>query len=43
VYLSVAEALGLRLVTADDHLIRKVRQPPAIYGHLVLSLLELGE
>lgn len=42
-YLAVAEALGLRLVTADDRLIRRIRQPPGTFDHLVLSLSELAE
>lgn len=41
-YLAVAEALGLRLITADDRLIRKVRQPPGTFRHLVLALSEAG-
>ncbi len=43
VYLAVAEALGLRLVTADERLSRKVRQPPASFGRLVMPLSEIGE
>lgn len=41
VYLAVAEGNGLRLVTADDRLIRKVRQPQGQFGHLLASFDEI--
>ena len=41
IYLAVAEALGPRLVTSNDRLIRKVRQPPGVFSHLVLPLAEV--
>jgi predicted nucleic acid-binding protein len=40
-YLAVAEALGLRLVTADDRLVRKVRQGGSRFQPLVLPLSEI--
>jgi len=41
IYLAVAEALGLRLATADARLIRKMRQPPGTFSHLVVALSEV--
>ena len=41
IYLAVAEAFGLRLVTADARLIRKMRQPPGTFSHLVVALSEV--
>jgi predicted nucleic acid-binding protein len=41
-YLAVAEAFGLQLVTADQRLIRKMRAPPGAFSHLVVPLSELG-
>jgi predicted nucleic acid-binding protein len=40
-YLAVAEALGLRLVTADDRLVRKARQAGSRFQPLVLLLSEI--
>jgi predicted nucleic acid-binding protein len=41
-YLAVAEAFGLRLVTADGRLIRKLREPPGTFRQLVLPLSEIA-
>jgi predicted nucleic acid-binding protein len=41
IYLAVAEAFGLRLATADARLIRKMRQPPGTFSHLVVALSEV--
>jgi predicted nucleic acid-binding protein len=41
IYLAVAEAFGLRLATADARLIRKMRQPPGVFSHLVVALSEV--
>jgi len=42
IYLAVAEAFGLRLATADERLMRKVRQPPSRLGHLLAGLSEIA-
>ncbi len=42
VYLAVAAALGLRLVTADDRLVRKARQTARRFQPLVLPLAEIS-
>jgi predicted nucleic acid-binding protein len=41
IYLAVAEAFGLRLVTADNRLIGKARQLPERFGHLLAALTEI--
>lgn len=38
IYLAVAEAFDVRLVTADDRLIRKVGEPPGRYRPMLLPL-----
>jgi predicted nucleic acid-binding protein len=40
-YLSVAEAFGLRLVTADDRLIRKTEQVSARFRAMLLPLSDI--
>ena len=40
VYLSVAQAAELRLVTADDRLIRKVREDENRFRHMLVGLAE---
>ena len=40
VYLSVAQAAELRLVTADDRLIRKVREGENRFRHMLVALAE---
>ena len=40
VYLSVAQAAELRLVTADDRLIRKVREGENRFRHMLVGLAE---
>jgi len=40
-YLAVAEALDLCLVTADDRLIRQIRRAPGSFSHLALLLSEI--
>ena len=40
VYLSVAQAAELRLVTADDRLIRKVREGQNRFRHMLVGLAE---
>jgi len=42
VYLAVAEALGLRMATADDRLIRKAVQAPGRYRGMLVPLSEIG-
>lgn len=42
IYLAVAEAFGLRLATADARLIRKMRQPPGGFSHMVVPLSEIA-
>ena len=42
VYLAIAEELGLRLVTADDRLVRKARQAASRLQPLVLPLAEIS-
>ena len=41
-YLAVAEALGLRLVTADARLMRKVDQVPGRFRQMVTDLSRIG-
>ena len=41
IYLALAEAFGLRLVTADDRLIRRLRESPEAFNHLALPLSEV--
>lgn len=40
-YIAIAEAFGLRLVTADGRLIRTMQHSPGTFGHLVLPLSEI--
>jgi predicted nucleic acid-binding protein len=40
-YLAVAEAFGLRLVTADDQLIRKTEQGTGRYRGMLLPLSDI--
>jgi predicted nucleic acid-binding protein len=42
VYLTVAEASELRLVTADDKLVRKVREGQNRFRHMLVALSELA-
>lgn len=41
IYLAVAEALGLRLVTADDRLVRKLYQRGGSWRPIVVALSEI--
>jgi len=42
VYLSVAQAAELRFVTADDRLIRKVREGRSRVRHMLVALSEIA-
>jgi predicted nucleic acid-binding protein len=42
VYLAVAEAANLRIVTADDRLVRKLRQSQSRLREVVVALAEIG-
>ena len=42
VYLSVAQASELRFVTADDRLIRKIREGQTRFRHMLVALSEIG-
>jgi predicted nucleic acid-binding protein len=42
IYLAVAEAFGLRLVTADHRLVRKTEQGSATYRNLLLPLSDIA-
>jgi predicted nucleic acid-binding protein len=42
VYLSVAQASELRFVTADDRLIRKIRENRSRFRHMLVALSEIG-
>jgi predicted nucleic acid-binding protein len=42
IYLAVAEAFGLRLVTADARMIRKVNQAPSRFRPMLAALAEIG-
>src|ERR1051326_4004217 len=42
IYLAIAEALGLRLVTADARLIRKVNQTSLRFRPMLATLAEFG-
>ena len=42
IYLAVAEAFGLRLVTADDRLIRKTQQAGARFRNMLLPLSDIS-
>ena len=42
VYLAVAEASNLRLVTADDRLIRKVREGRNRFHQVLVALIDVG-
>jgi predicted nucleic acid-binding protein len=42
VYLSVAQAAELRLLTADDRLIRKIREGRSRFRHMLVALTEIA-
>jgi len=42
VYLSVAQTSELRFVTADDRLIRKIREGQTRFRHMLVALSEIG-